>query len=813
MGIHTGECIARGGDHYGRAVNKAARLEQAAYGGQVLLSEPTAALVRTELDDDLSLAYLGEHHFDGILDPAGVYQLSIAGLPNDYPPLRTRDIGLERLPLELTPLIGRADVTTQLADELRRGRVVSLVGPPGVGKSRLAIRVASEEGRIRDTGVRFIDLTTCRQVEATDGAIANALGVRPEDEVSYAEGIVRALRLNDTLIVLDNCEHLLPAIQALVEVIVSSCPKITILATSRERLDLPYELVWPVHTLAIPPRDASSVAEIEAAESVQLLVERARAASAHFTLSDEEAPAIAAICRRCDGLPLALQLAAARLGTLSPRELLAALETSMDVLGADADRPSMGRTVGLREALDTSYATLPDDERELFDQLAVFAGFASTDSIAAVCGMSPREARRLLDGLVRRSLVAVRTEGGWTRFGQLESIRQYAQQHGRVDDDLEARHAIYFGEEAVRRGRQYLTADAPAAARALAEHFDDFRLAVQRLRDRQLWPRAVDIVLSLHEFCLYSMRPELHSWAQELDGQLPVTDRRCAELKGVIALGSWFKGNHQGALAKGTEALEAAEHVDGPVSTIWARTSLLNAWGHIGDLDKAAEHLFALRKECLATGNPYWIINAHVTEAIGLSTIGLHELALNPAAEAVRAADDFGNPDALYWALLAQAMAMRPSDLAGAEAALDRALAATRVMGSRWNEGLVMNERLGVLVEQGRTVPAAATALDLLIHLEAAGLFGRIWLAVVWAGQALADADKDEIAALLLAAMRARPVVPEARIVTLMDELEATLRGRLGHETMTQLANRARFLSDAQVLEQCREALEGLLRA
>jgi len=813
MGIHTGQCIARGGDHYGRAVNKAARLEQAAYGGQVLLSEASATLVRPDLDEGLALAYLGEHHFDGILDPAGVYQLSISGLVNDYPPLRTRDIGLERLPLELTPLIGRADVTDQLRDELRRARVVSLVGPPGVGKSRLAIRVASEEARVRNTGVRFVDLTTCRQVEATDGAIANALGVRPEDGATYAEGIVRSLRPNDTLIVLDNCEHLLPAVVALVDVVVSHCPQVTILATSRERLGLPYEHVWPVRTLSLPPTQVATVAQAETAASVQLLVERARTAAADFMLTDENVEAISAICRRCDGLPLALQLAAARLDTLSPHELVDALEASIDLLGPAADRPAMGRHGGLREALDASYTALSDYERILFDQMAVFAGFASAESIAAVCGRPTEGVRALLESMARRSAIAVRTEGGWTRFGQLESVRQYALEHGRVDDELENRHASYFAAEAVRLGSQYLTADAVDAARALVEHFDDFRLAVQRLRGHEEWGEAIRIVLALHEFSMFSMRPELHTWAVELDDRLPVEDPRCAELKGLIALGSWFRGNHQAALAKGAEAIEAATHVDGPVSTIWARTSLLNAWGHIGDLDKAAEHLFAVRKECHATGNPYWIINAYVLEAIGLATVGLHELAMDPASQAMRMADEFGNPDTLFWAAFAHGVAIRPSDIAGAEAAFARALAATRIMGSRSNEGLAMMEILAVHVERGRTLPAATTALDLLIHLEQVGLFGRIWHAVVMVSQALADADKDETAAVLLAAMQVRPVVPETRIVLLMEELEATLRGRLGHEVMSQLTNRARFLSDAQVLEQCREALEGLLRA
>jgi predicted ATPase len=807
MGLHTGSCIERDGDLYGRAVNKAARLEQAAYGGQVLVSEVTAALARDALREDITFVYLGEHHFDGIVDPTRVHQLAIAGVPSDHPPLRTGDLGLERLPLELTPLIGRTEATALIEEELHRSRVVTLVGPPGVGKSRMALRAASEEARARRSGVRFVDLSPCRRIDAAEGTIATALGVRPDEEEhrGYADSIVWSLRTHDTLIVLDNCEHILAGVVPLIDRIVSTCPQVTILATSRERLGLPYEVAWPVHTLALPGPEVATVGDIEKVASVQLLVDRARAIRADFAVTDADVPAVAAICRRCDGLPLAIELAAARLETLGPAELLAALEGPQGLLGYDL-------AGGLRDALDASYSALGEDERRLLDELAVFAGPATADAIAAVCTPTSTDVRSSLDSLVKHSLVSVERPSAWTRFGLLESVRQYAASHGRVDAALQARHAAHFLDEAERRGHQYLGGEAHEGARAMAEELDDLRLAVQWLTAVERFVDAARIVLALHEFCLFTMRPELHTWAGDLDGRLPLEDRRAAEVKGVIAIGSWFRGNHEAALATAEAALQAAAAVDGPVSTIWARTALLNASGAMGDLDGATRHLRALHDECLETGHPYWHVNALATQAVGLASVGLAEMAVRPAAEAVRIAEDLGNPECRYWAAYAEAVALRPTDLDAAETALERALAAARSNGARFNEGIVLTEQLGVLLERGRVQEAAVTALDLLHLCERSGGFGRVWHAVVLASRALADGGRLEAAAVIFVAAMARPVVPQAQMVLVTTALEADLQRRLGPATMEQLSQRARFLTDAQVLERCRGELEVLLR-
>jgi predicted ATPase/class 3 adenylate cyclase len=813
MGLHTGSCSSRDGDHYGRAVNKAARVEQSAYGGQVLLSGTTASLVRDDLDEGLSLVYVGEHYFDGIIDPEQVYQLSVSGLDNEHPPLRTRDIGLEQLPLERSGLVGRGEVTPLLEEELGRSRVVSLVGPPGVGKSRLALRVATEVARERDNGVRFIDLAPCRRIDAAAGTIATALGVHVREESTVVEGIIRGLRSTDTLVVLDNCEHLLPAVTPLVDTVIATCPRVTLLTTSRERLGVESEFVWSVRPLALPPRDATTLAEIEGASSVQLLVERASAVAPELALTDADTASIVEICHRCDGLPLAVELAAAALERLALVELLAALDKSLDAFERPGGRPAIGRHGGLREALDTSYDALSDLEQAVFDELAAFAGFASADAIASVVRVPDAAGvRDVLDALARRSLLVVERSGGVTRYRQLESVRQYSVEHGRVDDELRLRHALHFVDEAEARGRQYLTSEGSLAARMMAEQFDDFRLAVNRLVERERWRDATRIVVALHAFCLFSMRTEQQTWALGLEGRLPNEDPLAAELLGVIAVGAWFRGDHDRALTAGAEALAAAEHADGPVSTKWARTALLNASAFLSDYDAALVHLPRLTAECRATGDPYWIVNALAVEAIGSASVGLHEQAVAPAAKAMRIAEELGNADCLYWASYAQAVTLRPTDLDGAEAALDRALAAARSNGSRFNEGVVLMEQLGVQVERGDVASAAATALDLLGHLERAGGFGQVWQAVLLASRVLAAQGRDEAAAVLLLAVVDRPNLLGGAAGLSVDELQRTLRERLGDDELDHVRGRVRFLTDSQIVELCQRELERVLR-
>lgn len=309
------------------------------------------------------------------------------------------------------------------------------------------------------------------------------------------------------------------------------------------------------------------------------------------------------------------------------------------------------------------------------------------------------------------------------------------------------------------------------------------------------------------------MRPELYTWAAAIDGRLPVTDPRYAEVCGVRALGSWFRGGHAEALSHGTAAVVGASAAQGPVSTIWAHTAMLNASAFVGDFDGAVRHLLALRAECRATEDPWWMVNALATDAIANASAGMHEEARRPAARAVQLAEELQNAECRYWAAFAQAVALRPSDLDGAEAALDRALAAARSNGCRFNEGIVMMEQLSVLVERGRLGAAAATALDVLGHLERASGFGQIWQAVGLSARLLADGGRVAEGALLVTAIGGRARLPGPSSDALIDGLATSLAEDPELVDLAQIRVRASFLTDADIIDTCRRDLEALLRS
>ena len=316
------------------------------------------------------------------------------------------------------------------------------------------------------------------------GLVADGVGVRLGDESSYLDGIVRALRATDTLVVLDNCEHVLRPVAELVTDLVQSCPSITVLAGSRERLRIPAEVVEAIAPLPTCDQAPTSLAQLRAMPSSQLLLERLEANGAAQDLTDRDAGDLADIARRCDGLPLALELAAAGLESMSPDELVHSLEASIGVLGQPEGRTAWGRHAGLRDALDTSYLALSEPEKQLLDELAAFAGFVSVQSIGHVCSADPAEARELLENLVRRSLVVSERGDGRRRYRLLESIRQYAMEHERIDDQIRLRHARHFVALAERLCEEYRTTQARSASRSVDDHFDDFRLALDRLVER-----------------------------------------------------------------------------------------------------------------------------------------------------------------------------------------------------------------------------------------------------------------------------------------------------------------------------------------
>ncbi len=451
MGLHTGVCEERDGDYFGPVVNRAARLEAVAHGGQVLVSGATAELLAGALPGGAELRDLGPHRLKDLGRAEQVFQLDAPQLPNSFPPLASLDNPElpNNLPMLLSAFVGREAELAQVRELVSSSRLVMLTGAGGSGKTRLALQAAAEQiGRAPD-GVWLVELAPLTDGGQIDGAVAAALGIQDQAGPALAEALIRALTAQDTLIVLDNCEHLIDDAAKLCEQVIQRCPRVRILATSREPLGIDGERVYRVPSLSLPG-DVEVAEEVAASDAVRLFAERAR--DSGFALDGNSAPLVATICRRLDGIPLALELAAARLSSMSLKQVSDRLDHRFRLL-TGGSRNAMPRQQTLQATVEWSFGLLNERERDTLARLSVFAEGFDLDAAEALCTTAAVDAfdvADLLGSLVGKSLVVADHGADSVRYRLLESIRQYsAQELLRGDSDAEVlrirdRHADYY---------------------------------------------------------------------------------------------------------------------------------------------------------------------------------------------------------------------------------------------------------------------------------------------------------------------------------------------------------------------------------
>lgn len=444
MGIHTGRPVVAPPKYVGLDVHKAARIMAAGHGGQVLLSAATAALLEGRVDVDS----LGEHRLKDLLQPEPLYQLRVEGLAAEFPALKTLGNRPTNLPIQPNALIGRESDIAEVKALLCGPdvRLVTLTGPGGTGKTRLTLHVGAELLDEFPSGVFFVSLVAIRDPALVVPAIAQALAVRELPGEDLFETLAAYLEQKQMLLVLDNFEQVVDA-GVDVAALLDRCRSVKLLVTSRERLRLSPERVFAVPALTVPDR-ATDVNAILANEAGALFVARATAAAPAFSLGDENASAVAAICNRLDGLPLAIELAAARMVSLTPEALLRRLDQRLSVLTTGPrDVDSRQRT--LRQTIDWSYDLLTDAEQSLFAELGVFTGGARLEAVEAICGGEPAEQLDLLDSLVAKSLFVQSSDSdGEPRFAMLDTLREYALERLAERRSKLARvHAQYFGSK------------------------------------------------------------------------------------------------------------------------------------------------------------------------------------------------------------------------------------------------------------------------------------------------------------------------------------------------------------------------------
>jgi len=446
IGLHTGDIQLRDeGNYIGPTINRTSRLRDLAHGGQTVLSGATEPLVVDQLPPDVSLTDLGTHALRDLARPERVVQLCHPDLHNDFPPLRTANaVAAERLPVQLTSFVGRQAEMKGIREALADNRLVTLTGAGGAGKTRLAVQVAAELATDFADGVWYVDLAPITDPEVVPVTVARALGLLDQPGEPTIDLLRRSIRDRRMLMLLDNCEHLLDASADLITGLLSGCPALTLLTTSREPIGVAGEVSWRVPSLSLTD------------EAIELFADRARRTKPDFRVTAANADTVTEICRRLDGLPLAIELAAARVRALSPTELLTSLHDTFRLLTGGA-RTAVRRQQTLRASVDWSHALLSEPEQALFRRLAVFYGGFDIDAAQAVGGGERYQVLDQLTLLVDKSLVIADDSPHGTRYRLLETVRQYAQEklhESREGNDVRIRHRDHYTAMAALLGAQ-----------------------------------------------------------------------------------------------------------------------------------------------------------------------------------------------------------------------------------------------------------------------------------------------------------------------------------------------------------------------
>jgi predicted ATPase/class 3 adenylate cyclase len=454
MGLHTGEGTLgsedAGADYVGTDIVRAARIAAAGSGGQVLVSDATETLVRDALPSGVALRDLGEHRFKDLVRPQRLFQLVIDGLPESFPPLRTLDATPNNLPSQVTSFVGRQRELATAQALMSTSRLLTLTGAGGTGKTRLALHLAADVLERFPDGAWLVELAPVTDPAAVGSTVASALHIPERTGHPAIDTISAFLQSRDVLLVLDNCEHLIAACAELADALIRACPRLKILSTSREGLNVPGEALMPVPSLLVPVEDPlPPLDQLREYEAVRLFVDRSAAYQASFALTVDNAADVVRICRRLDGIPLALELAAARVRSLTVAQVARGLDERFRLL-TGGGRTVVARQQTLRALIDWSYDLLSDPERLLLRRLSVFVRGWTLEAAEAVCsgdGIGRDAILDLLAHLVDKSLVSMQERGRAARYSMLETVREYAREKLVDSGDaptLRQRHVDYF---------------------------------------------------------------------------------------------------------------------------------------------------------------------------------------------------------------------------------------------------------------------------------------------------------------------------------------------------------------------------------
>jgi predicted ATPase/class 3 adenylate cyclase len=757
IGLHAGLGEIRPDGHYvNRPLNCCARLMAIAHGGQIVVSETVEALVRGTLPPGVQLVDLGEHRLRDLARPLRVFEVIHPDLRRKFPPLRSLNTPSGNLPTELTSFVGREQELERVTSMLAQTRLLTLTGVGGVGKTRLALRVAAELRPSYRDGVWLCELGGVREAHVVPDAVAAILGVQPRQGLTVTETLLEFLQAKELLVVLDNCEHLLGAVADLVRTIGQACPQVHVLATSRENLNVAGERVLVVSSFEVPD-DTAELDAIERCDAARLFVDRAQAVKEAFALNPTNAGAVAQICQRLDGIPLAIELAAARVATLTPVELARRLDHRFRLL-ISGSHGGEQRHRTLRAAIDWSYDLLEDAERGLLDRLSVFAGgftLAAAESVMGWDDLAADEIFEPLAGLVARSLVIADTDETETRYRLLETIRQYAQERLDASGDthrVRTEHARYYTEFAEVAAANLAGPGEIEWLRRLTRELDNLRTALAwavetedagtalRLLGLCSRPNTVDSEIG---FTL----PTLAAAALALPGA-----REHAAFPDAQLAAAWYainRGDHELAEHYCDEALAAEERLhSAPNASLWGiRGAIAIANGRVDEWIENSERQATIAR---TTGDGVQLVWGLTGSAMGRALLGDTAAAIPLAEEALTIARRLGNPRSSAWAQMNAGFVLGDSDperaltllraAADLSAPLGRSQAATA-----WGMAADVAARHG---DRHDALELCATAIDAW-HWN--GYRPGLGLGLRYVGDLLA-ADEPEAAAVLYGA-------------------------------------------------------------
>ncbi len=788
MGLHVGPATVQDGDYFGPDVNRTARLMSVEHGGQIVCSSAVGELVR----DRFTLVDLGEHRLRDLQSSVHVFQVDAPGLVSEFPPVRSLDALPGNLPRQVTTFVGRATEIGALAELVRQSSLVTLTGVGGVGKTRLSLQVAAEVIADFPNGAWLCEFAPVADPDAVWETLAASLRVQAMPGRSLEESVLEYLAAKRILLVLDNCEHLLNAIARQVTAITQRCARVSLLATSREGLALAGERIVAVPSLGVPAENADVDALI-GADAVQLFSDRARAAKNEFELTDRNASAVGVLCRRLDGIPLAIELAAARVRSLSPEDLVARLDQRFKLL-TRGSRAALERHQTLRSTIDWSYDMLDATERRALDRLSVFAGGCDLAAAEAVLPGDDLDALDVVDvlgQLVDKSLVvADAAEAGGVRYRLFESIRQYAQERLEADGDtgvVRRRHADHYVELAETAGPHLRSRDQLQWIKAIAPDTDNFRAAFDWAVEA---PSADHALRLIAPFTISTAIGDVaKDWAETA---VAIAGGDTHPLFPVAAAwaasGATLSGDLEHAEAFAIVAERAQQALGVRLTAVSSARSVLAFYR--GDVDQIPAHAQEWAAIARATGDDYEL-------AYALMLLATATMEVDPGAafatleESVRVARDAGLVSALSLSLpwLAALLPIEESDRK--VALLDEAIEVGRIVDDRWSLPQITMAKGAIANQRGDWRTALQLALDYVEFDEAMPFSGVFSMA----GCALCQLGRFEAAAVLVGKGDTRQLRngPDW-MLELFAATEAALLAALGEQEVSELAARGAAL-------------------